>query len=882
VSFDESESSLNSGDHCSSTSSISGHRIERTDVSRTKTGASRPSLLIDGCSRPDVRGQTAGRVEPTAIQSISTELRKRSLTSCHSETPIDNSGYTAAVGSSLQCVSWSSSDDGSARLETPTSGYGSAADVGSDDSTGVVLPPLLRSPVTGGVATTNDAGGGGSRVKALSSQLNLTFGSGASSRPLGERRTGAGSSSSSVSTSISSDGIGASNPGALKSDFGDSSEHYERLPALKSPPSSATKAPSPPPLRPTTRMVNGEQSKPSGTATQTLPAAGPSDGSAIVMRKMLPMTSGPAGEDFLSKAETMRREFVRQSRLSSAEKADVGILTKTDQTPALSSPSPATTTAAAAAPPAASSSASSSSAAAAAAAKPVVATAANNSALARQQLTSCREVESSGNSPVAESAFSAAIRIGANCLRKPTTSGDARTPTEDLPVSHLARMGSESRLSETAGNRTERQFNPEAASTTGNLPTSGCLVSNSKSKPPAPPKPVVESTKAPVAPPVNKSVGVRETAVSLASNQREPPRKPKSADKPPPPMRRASSNAILSNDPPQQPVPTKEGPTLPLPPPSVFAESEMSSSSSTMSADSKQVPRPKVAPKLTNRSMSVSSDKFSIDAGQDVAEDATAFTSNHQSRFFQRAPSLDHQLLLQASSPAADVTFVTGDDDSCLPSNQPAVELTTVPPPPIFDDSPPKSSMTSAEPTARPVANNKPIPPVPRKPLSLNYAPSNNCPTSVSGFHRVVGATSAPANSGNNNNKCDFVPLSIPPPTAYNDDCHKDSATFDCQPLPPPPAFPTKIATNVATGSRIDGGQRAATGGKPVCDWTVDDVGNWLEKIQLGKHRERFQLGGVDGRRLIDLDRGKFIELGVAEVGDRMSIERQLLRLSKK
>lgn len=897
VSLNESEDSLNSGDHRTSTNSVSGCRIDKksAEVSRTTTGATRPSLLIDGSNPASVRG----RVEP-----MTAELQKRLMTSRHPLIPFGSNGCTAAVGSSFQSASSSSEDDGSIRIETPTSGYGSAADVGSDDSAGVVLPPLARSPVAAGVAATDDAGVSVSRVKALSSHLNLSFGSGAT-QSLGERRTGAGSSSS--------DGIGTFSLSAPKCKLGDFNEHYEELPPLKSPPSTATRAPSPPPLRPTSRMVNGktgidEQSKPSEIALQRPPAAGASDESVVFRRKNLPLTSDPAVEDFLSKAETMRREFVRQSRLAQAELVTVGISTTTDKKPAPSSLLPAPVAAAAAA----SGSASSSAAAAAApAAEAVIATAPRrNSALASHQSTNYPEVDSAGDLPVAESAFSAAIRKGVGCLRKSTTSdlgqrnnsSDASTPTEELPAFQLARKGSENRLGEAVGSRIERQSNSPAVSITGSLPTSGSLVSNSKPKPPAPPKLAAESTKTAAAPPVNTSVGVSVAAASLTSNQKEPPRRQNVTDKPPPPFRRTSSTASLINNPALSPtssalmpwltnesqhqsVPANDGLTFPLPPPSGFAESE--APSSTISAGGKQAPRPKVAPKLTTRSSSISLDQFSVDAERVVTADSTRSTSTSscQQSFLQKATSFDQKLPPPSSSSPAAVTFVTADTDCCSPSVPLAVVPAVIPPPPIFYDGPSKPSMTSTKPTARPVANCKPIPPVPRKPLLSNYAPSNNFPTPSSRSLGAVNVTSAPADDGSSsssNNNCKVIPLPIPPPAAYDDGRQQESATFDCQLLPPPPPFPAKIDTGDTTGKRNGGSRQATTGGHPVCDWTVDDVGDWLETIQLGKHRERFRIGGVDGRQLVELDRGKFIELGVTDVGDRMSIERQLMKLSKK
>ncbi|XP_066579846.1 SH3 and multiple ankyrin repeat domains protein 3-like [Amia ocellicauda] len=66
---------------------------------------------------------------------------------------------------------------------------------------------------------------------------------------------------------------------------------------------------------------------------------------------------------------------------------------------------------------------------------------------------------------------------------------------------------------------------------------------------------------------------------------------------------------------------------------------------------------------------------------------------------------------------------------------------------------------------------------------------------------------------------------------------------------------------------------------KPLHLWNKYDVGDWLESINLGEHRERFQDNEIEGSHLPALTKEDFAELGVTRVGHRMNIERALKQL---
>ncbi|KAF4023096.1 hypothetical protein G4228_014546, partial [Cervus hanglu yarkandensis] len=66
---------------------------------------------------------------------------------------------------------------------------------------------------------------------------------------------------------------------------------------------------------------------------------------------------------------------------------------------------------------------------------------------------------------------------------------------------------------------------------------------------------------------------------------------------------------------------------------------------------------------------------------------------------------------------------------------------------------------------------------------------------------------------------------------------------------------------------------------KPLQLWSKFDVGDWLESIHLGEHRDRFEDHEIEGAHLPALTKDDFVELGVTRVGHRMNIERALRQL---
>lgn len=84
---------------------------------------------------------------------------------------------------------------------------------------------------------------------------------------------------------------------------------------------------------------------------------------------------------------------------------------------------------------------------------------------------------------------------------------------------------------------------------------------------------------------------------------------------------------------------------------------------------------------------------------------------------------------------------------------------------------------------------------------------------------------------------------------------------------PPPPEFndsPNRVGSDFRS--------------RPVVTWSVTDVAQWLDGLQMGCHCNSFVAHSIDGRRLVELGRSELIALGVSQVGQRMNLERAIKR----
>jgi len=64
-------------------------------------------------------------------------------------------------------------------------------------------------------------------------------------------------------------------------------------------------------------------------------------------------------------------------------------------------------------------------------------------------------------------------------------------------------------------------------------------------------------------------------------------------------------------------------------------------------------------------------------------------------------------------------------------------------------------------------------------------------------------------------------------------------------------------------------------------EWTMQEVGNWLDKIGLGEHANAFAKHRITGDLLHSLSEPHLIEMGVALVGQRIVIMREAQRIRR-
>lgn len=120
----------------------------------------------------------------------------------------------------------------------------------------------------------------------------------------------------------------------------------------------------------------------------------------------------------------------------------------------------------------------------------------------------------------------------------------------------------------------------------------------------------------------------------------------------------------------------------------------------------------------------------------------------------------------------------------------------------------------------------------------------------------------------------DLIAHSPPPPPDFNDFSLGDQDAF----IPPPPEF-LEIDANANESKRMDENSKPFAN-KSACDWTCLDVLDWLDSLGLPQYRISFAKASVDGSKLVNMSRNDFLNLGVTQVGHRMSLERSVKKLN--
>ena len=164
--------------------------------------------------------------------------------------------------------------------------------------------------------------------------------------------------------------------------------------------------------------------------------------------------------------------------------------------------------------------------------------------------------------------------------------------------------------------------------------------------------------------------------------------------------------------------------------------------------------------------------------------------------------------------------------------------------------------------------------------VSLSYDPKSSVDQSPSPYLDVL--KKAKADSGDSNivlRKINFSapklsPVHVTPkPDVTSSNSSDSKARADVTKLPGNKFLETS-AKAVDASNSLDQ--------KPLAEWTVDDVCNWLRNLGLGTYAQVFAENEIEGGHLPDLGKEDLLELGVTRVGHRLTIEKSLKKLIAK
>ncbi|XP_056013643.1 SH3 and multiple ankyrin repeat domains protein 3-like isoform X6 [Ostrea edulis] len=160
-------------------------------------------------------------------------------------------------------------------------------------------------------------------------------------------------------------------------------------------------------------------------------------------------------------------------------------------------------------------------------------------------------------------------------------------------------------------------------------------------------------------------------------------------------------------------------------------------------------------------------------------------------------------------------------------------------------------------------------------PSGFNLTDNLESPTYSSAFHHsdsssVSTLSTLSDDHMDNKTKHSYEDLIAPPPPGF-DDNSEDSGV-----IPPPPDFgeskPAMKSNNKTYNKPFLS--------KPLSGWQCLDVLDWLDSIQMAQYKKSFQQHCIDGKKLGGLQRNDYIQLGVTQVGHRMSMERAIKKAS--
>lgn len=63
---------------------------------------------------------------------------------------------------------------------------------------------------------------------------------------------------------------------------------------------------------------------------------------------------------------------------------------------------------------------------------------------------------------------------------------------------------------------------------------------------------------------------------------------------------------------------------------------------------------------------------------------------------------------------------------------------------------------------------------------------------------------------------------------------------------------------------------------KPLHQWNMKDVSDWLESLFLPEYKITFAEAGITGSKLANMDNNDLMGLGVKQAGHRLNMERSI------
>ncbi|XP_076077146.1 uncharacterized protein LOC143047778 isoform X2 [Mytilus galloprovincialis] len=146
----------------------------------------------------------------------------------------------------------------------------------------------------------------------------------------------------------------------------------------------------------------------------------------------------------------------------------------------------------------------------------------------------------------------------------------------------------------------------------------------------------------------------------------------------------------------------------------------------------------------------------------------------------------------------------------------------------------------------------------------------------VSSVSTVSTLSDDQADSGYGRQRHNYEELIAPPPPGFGDS--NSNQGYDTIPsvIPPPPSFGEEKRDLMNKSRQVT----KPFGSKSVDNWQCLDVLDWLDSLKLSQYKTSFQQKCIDGKRLQNLTRNDYLDLGVTQVGHRMNLERSIKKLN--